>query len=211
MRRVSLDALIAVVIVAAFLVPLAEVYGHGLLDVGSTLAILVSGLLLYGVWRTLPQYRPASARARTRAAGFEQASAGSRSLLGKRGGTSRATSVRKPGGAAGPVELRPQGKREAAGTGAAPTFRATFELAGEPHDLLPRLVVALDRAPHFRIASTNEERSELTAEYRTVWTEGNLRVQLAPSRGRALLTATATPSVKILDAFESACAASVKT
>jgi hypothetical protein len=210
-RRVLLDALIAVVIVAAFLVPLAEVYGHGLLYVGSAAAILAAALVLVGVWRTLPQYRSASARARTPAPRREDATPGSRSSPGESGGTRSATGVRIPSGTAGPVELQPHGEREGVQAGAAPTFRTTFELAGEPNDLLPRLLVALDRAPHFRIASSNEERSELTAEYRTVWTEGNLKLQLASNRGRTLLTATASPSAKILDAFESACAASGKT
>src|SRR5262249_27644553 len=151
-------------------------------------AILLAALVLVGVWRTLPRYRPASARARTRAARFEQASAGSRSLPGRSGGTNRATGAQIPSGAAGPVELQAHGKREAIGAEAAPTFRTAFELPGEPHACLPRLLVALDRAPHFRIASTNEEGSELTAEYRTIWTEGNLKVKLAPNEGRTLLT-----------------------
>jgi hypothetical protein len=109
---------------------------------------------------------------------------------------------------AGPVELAPHGEREEIREGSAPIFRSTFELAGAPKELLPRLLFALDRAPHFRIVSTDEQRSELAAEYRTVWTEGTLRVKLAPGGQRTLLTATATPSAKILDAFESACAAS---
>jgi hypothetical protein len=211
MRRALLDAFIAIVIVAAFLVPLAEVYGHGLLYVGSAAAILVAALVLVGLWRILPQYRPASARARTRAARFEHRIADPPSSHGKRGDTSRATSVPIPTDIAGSVEVRSQGEREEIGEGAMPTFRTTFELVGEPKELLPRLLVALDRAPHFRIVSTSEERSELVAEYRTVWTDGNLKAALASNGERTLLTATATPSAKILDAFESACDASVKT
>jgi hypothetical protein len=211
MRRVLVDAFIAVVVVAAFLVPLAEVYGHGLLYVGSAVAILVSALVLYGVWRTLPRDRQPSARARMRAAQYEHTIAGSPSSPAPSRGSSEATGARISSEMAGPVELAPHARREEIGEGSEPMFRATFELAGGPKELLPRLLVALDRAPHFRIVSTNEERSELAAEYSTVWTDGNLKVRLASEGQRTLLTATATPSAKILDAFEGACAASVQT
>jgi hypothetical protein len=111
----------------------------------------------------------------------------------------------------GPVELRHQTEREVTvTTGGVPELHTTFELGGDTKELLPRLQAVLDRAQHFRKISTNVASSEVTAEYNTLWTEGSLRLTLGSDGELTLLTATATPSGKILDAFEQACGASAE-